>query len=291
MAYEELLSIKIHNVSDLIDFVKANHLKKFHNTTNAMTFYRGQSNYEWHLEPAVYRNGKFQNESIYIKEFERLRPTDFSYDNNFDKLVKMQHYGLPTRLLDITTNPLVALFFACQHNFDKDGSFYYFSTPTFWEDNWAVSFVTDYVFNPETCVQELLKRASEQNGFPSVFLENSDTVNTIMHTLTVPAHAILPRLTNQRILQQSGGFLLFGMSITGIEVSKNPGTCGRKYIKFSKLDKDQERLLCPIIKKIRIPAEFKKSIVEELDLLNINEGFLFPELEYQAKNIISYIMT
>lgn len=110
MAYEELLSIEIHNVRELIDFVKANHLKKFHNTTNAMTFYRGQSDYEWHLEPAVYRNGKFQNESIYIKEFERLRPTDFSYDNNFDKLVKMQHYGLPTRLLDITTNPLVALF-------------------------------------------------------------------------------------------------------------------------------------------------------------------------------------
>ena len=83
MSYEELLSIEIHNVNELIDFVKANSLKKFHVATNSMAFYRGQSNYEWHLEPAVYRNGKFQNESIYIKEFERLRPADFSYDNNF----------------------------------------------------------------------------------------------------------------------------------------------------------------------------------------------------------------
>jgi len=38
----------------------------------------------------------------------------------FDRLVRMQHFELPTRLLDATTNPLVALYFASAEYEEND---------------------------------------------------------------------------------------------------------------------------------------------------------------------------
>lgn len=283
MALEELHDIEVRSVADVIDFVKANAMRIFHTSTNSMSLYRGQSDYTWHLLPAVYRGGQFDFESIYIKELERIRPSDFVGQSSFDKLVKMQHYGLPTRLLDVTSNPLVALYFACSNHLERDGAFYYFSAPTFWYDNWAIQIVMEYVMNPENYIDRFVARV--RHMLPEVFRTDARAKEIVLHTLGVPAHAVLPKRTNQRIQQQSGAFFLFGMSMEKQEPNKM--TPGR--IPFCEIDIDQEQRIAPIIKKLRIPAKCKSSILHELDLLNINEAFLFPELEYQSKNVIQYV--
>ena len=79
-------------------------------------FYRGHADKDWELLPSIFRtpNG-VEKEHLLFRDMVAHEPQSFSECKSaLDYLVQMQHYGLPTRLLDMTTNPLVALYFACE---------------------------------------------------------------------------------------------------------------------------------------------------------------------------------
>ena len=78
-------------------------------------FFRGQANKKWDMNPSIFREQYLiENEDKIIKDVLTNCPDDFlPTDTLFEKLVKLQHYGCKTRLLDLTANALVALYFAC----------------------------------------------------------------------------------------------------------------------------------------------------------------------------------
>jgi hypothetical protein len=101
------------SISDLLDILP----KIYGKPGKAKTvWFRGQANYQWHLEPSLSRRGLVESELMLMKQFKQ---NAFQFlavppQSEFEWIFLMQHYAIPTRLLDWTENPLVALYFAVE---------------------------------------------------------------------------------------------------------------------------------------------------------------------------------
>ena len=83
--------------------------------------YRGLSKKDYSLTPALGREvSQYWMNTMQTKEMELINQAQQKFPTIFKdtdlpviRLAKLQHYGIPTRLMDVSSNPLVALFFAC----------------------------------------------------------------------------------------------------------------------------------------------------------------------------------
>lgn len=238
-------------------------------------FYRGHSDANYILAPSIMRNNKwFNNESAMYNDIIINCPESFSKCNtHLEKLVEMQHYGLPTRLLDITRNPLVALYFACESNYDNYGEVVLIAAEKKdikYPQSDSVSVLSSLPLFSRKNQEHIRDCAlSSENNY-----EFNKKIPRLHHEIRLEKPAFLPEIikeeiidsfivyavkNNNRIVKQDGVFIICGL-IENSDILN-------KY----RLKEDEKRVVLLI--------NNKEQILESLDNLSINKAALFPEIE------------
>lgn len=112
------------DINELGDLFR--HLRADATTYPGPLWYRGQANAAWNLEPKMLRpaNPNHPPEQHIINRFKQSAAYLLASKpiTDFDWLFLMQHHGMPTRLLDWSEGPLIALYFAVNEHPDADGA-------------------------------------------------------------------------------------------------------------------------------------------------------------------------
>jgi len=284
---------EVTSVSDYMKQINEMHQKE--DNIGRKFFFRGQAVDYWDIQPSIFRNNLISIEHSLMAEPKRILPKEFrNLGDSFEIMEKYQHYGLSTRLLDVTSNPLVALYFACEPNDNAEenerddseqevrypnGIVYYKRTDSVYRYDDSIikiiAYIAEYNLNEEINMEVLLRNL-EIEGFLTKDYSDDNNVIQLIKRLQ-ESYVVLPAINNERLSRQSGAFLLpakFNF--------KNAGNNVRNAI--------IEKSVCSLREEFEtevfyITAENKKKIREELNQIDINEANLFPELEYQLKQI------
>lgn len=223
-------------------------------------YFRGQSaKYSTIISGLPRANGFINNEHSMFKETLLERQQEFAnMTMPMAQLAKMQHYGLPTRLVDFTVNPLIALFFAVQdHTDDSDAIVFIYKN--YYNDDLATKIISVLPTIPVKSIQSIHTAVIANYQLD---LTNDIILNNINKTPFVPYLEDVDN-TNQRIINQQGTFAICGNIIRNNEISDEVccvNTLDAHIILF-------------------IPKIYKDPIKRDLDIsFSINESYIYPEL-------------
>lgn len=229
-------------------------LQKITNNTNEkteyLTFFRGHPNSNYLSKPSIFRDENFKkNEHLMFREIQISHAEEIkNAESILEKLTMMQHYSLPTRLLDITMGVLIATYFTIEQDKELDGEIIiyrvdkrnmkYFDSDTVeilssltlltYEDKYdlllqSVKYTLKIILSTFNASRNAYERKRNEliNKFNNEFIvqklsheiqkNNGHILEDIDPIDLLNTYFVKPKQNNVRIVKQQGAFIINGL--------------------------------------------------------------------------------
>lgn len=246
---------QVNNINDFLKIVEQINV-------NHSLFFRGQLEKYNGFTPTIARDAMYlNNETNIVYETDEKKSDAFNgLDTPIKKLAKMQHYGIPTRLVDLTTNPLVALYFAVENTEDESsGNIYIFDEESYSTNSKEAKLLSilPYVAKRDenSIVVEYKKQYNE--------MITPEEVSILIERPIFIEYSNELEFSNPRLFEQSGTFVV----------------CTNKCVDGRITDELVSLECFHPVEVIRVPFEYKREVKQRLDTeYGINYIKTYPEL-------------
>lgn len=249
---------------------------------NSILLFRGQRRHYDSITPSIARgNSYLSSDEMRLIDMAHVKHPNifpkFGENNALEVLTKLQHYGIPTRLIDLSSNLLVSLYMACSPSSartSKDvGEIFC------WEKNGAFTFslqredgfieeslpeiipstnawLDTYIYmNCANQYENIPKKFLKERGLTDFAESNSAVTRSLESVIFIKAPEYFER---QRV--QAAWYGVF---------PNKPSECLNNRILLADMPNETSRAI--------IPYESKELLLRELDTMGINSSTLFPE--------------
>ena len=243
-------------------------------------FYRGQSDRDWDITSSLSRAN--------VQEEELLEHTPLAMPKGMDlfgTIAYIQHYSPGTRFIDFTTDPNVAIYFACSGNEDKDGALYIYTYAPHKADWYSAMVLSELVRvqDDELTVQGFSEKLLEE--YPELKARFPDTEDLNGAIVSFLDHGFMALPDNEsyafnlRMQRQRGCFYVCGVEFLEplTSTARWFSRAGNNRFKPHSAVVPRELKNGHTLVKLIIPSYVKPALLQQLSLCGITEEFLLPD--------------